>query len=201
MFNLRNFCSKLDTLTTFNNWKKQKNIIRWKEKQNTANRNYHKRDIHRHWLESIRSTNRDNHISNQTTVNVFFFCFVWVRVNLKYLLDFTLRFFLSRGTDTGHVGNDFLGVFSLSGTRLATVEDFLRSLCSIKDYEMGQRPWNKITEFKNHRKSQSEFEKFSTTFWFFSFGSWCAGAGRLIIGQDLRNAGGFFCVNFNERIE
>jgi hypothetical protein len=60
-------------------------------------------------------------------------------VNLKYLLDFTLRFFLSRGTDTGHVGNDFLGVFSLSGTRLATVEDFLRSLCS-KGYEMGQRP-------------------------------------------------------------
>jgi len=41
----------------------------------------------------------------------------------QYLLDFTLLGFLSRSTDTGHVGNDFLGVFSLSGTRLATVED------------------------------------------------------------------------------
>ena len=49
----------------------------------------------------------------------------------KYLLGFTLLGFLSRGTDTGHVGNDFLGVFSLSGTRLATVEDF-GSLCIVE---------------------------------------------------------------------
>lgn len=39
----------------------------------------------------------------------------------KYLLGFTLLGFLSRGTDTCHVGNYFLGVLSLTGTRLATV--------------------------------------------------------------------------------
>lgn len=39
---------------------------------------------------------------------------------LKYLLGFTLLRLLGRGTDIGKVGNDFLGVFSFSGTRLAT---------------------------------------------------------------------------------
>ena len=38
----------------------------------------------------------------------------------KYLLGFTLLGLLGRGTDIGKVGNDFLGVFSFSGTRLAT---------------------------------------------------------------------------------
>lgn len=37
-----------------------------------------------------------------------------------YLLDFSLLRLLGGSTDIGKVGNDFLGVFSLSGTRLAT---------------------------------------------------------------------------------
>jgi hypothetical protein len=68
----------------------------------------------------------------QTTFNLFLqvcgVCesgFIAIFEAKQYLLDFTLLGFLSRSTDTGHVGNDFLGVFSLSGTRLATVEDLV----------------------------------------------------------------------------
>lgn len=72
---------------------------------------------------TTRSVSKWSVADNQTTIATDkcqkLCCFVCELK--KYLLGFTLLGFLSRGTDTCHVGNYFLGVLSLTGTRLATV--------------------------------------------------------------------------------